>query len=510
MKNNELKLGAILSYVSLFLGTLIQILYTPIMLRMLGQAEYGLFTLANSVIGYLGVLEFGMGNAIIRYTAKYRAENNKEGEQNLNGMFMVIYSVIAVVVVISGMLLVENSDKIFSNSLSINELNTIKVLMSLMIFNMAIALPFGIFNSIVSAYERFTFQKILAVIRTILNPFVMLPLLFMGYKSIGITIATTILNIIFIAVNIYYCTKVLKIKIKFNNMEISLFREIFIYSFYIFINMIVDKIYWGTDQLILGAVSGTTMVAIYSVGSQLNNYYMSFSTAISSVFLPRVTQMVTKKVSDKELSDLFIKIGRIQYIILSFILGGFILVGKEFIQIWAGKGYDTSYYIALVVMIPLTIPLIQNIGITILQAKNVHKFRSNLYIVIALMNVAISIPLAYKLGGVGCALASGICFFIGNGLIINIYYYKKINIDIPKFWKNIGTMTIPVIISILSVNFIDLFIEGYGFQIIIIKTLIFTAIFIPLMWSIGMNGYEKSLLVKPFMKIFRKLNVVRG
>lgn len=510
MKTNQLKMGAILSYLSLFLGNIISILYTPIMLRLLGQGEYGLYTLANSVIGYLGILDFGIGNALVRYTAKYRADNNKEGEYNLNGMFIVVYSILAIIVLIAGFLLVSNSEKLFSSTLSIKELNTIKILMIIMVFNIAISLPFGIFNSIVSAYERFKFQKILGIIRTILNPLVMLPLLFMGYKSVGMTIATTILNITFIVINIYYCFKVLNVKIRFNKMEISLFKEIFSYSFFIFLNIIIDKIYWGTDQLILGAISGTTMVAIYSIGSTFNSYYMSFSSAISGVFLPRITQMVTKNVSDKELSNLFIKIGRIQFLVLSFVLCGFILVGKEFIQIWAGEGYDNSYYIALVVMIPLTIPLIQNLGITILQAKNMHKFRSNLYMLIALMNLIISIPLAYILGGIGCALASGLCFFIGNGLIINIYYYKKINIDIPGFWKNIGGMSIPAIISLLLSSSISSFIEVDGPGIIIIKGLIFILIFASSMWSIGMNEYEKNLLKIPLKKIGVKLNTVRG
>ena len=203
MKTNQLKMGAILSYLSLFLGNIISILYTPIMLRLLGQGEYGLYTLANSVIGYLGILDFGIGNALVRYTAKYRADNNKEGEYNLNGMFIVVYSILAIIVLIAGFLLVSNSEKLFSSTLSIKELNTIKILMIIMVFNIAISLPFGIFNSIVSAYERFKFQKILGIIRTILNPLVMLPLLFMGYKSVGMTIATTILNITFIVINIY-------------------------------------------------------------------------------------------------------------------------------------------------------------------------------------------------------------------------------------------------------------------------------------------------------------------
>lgn len=506
---NQLKIGAILSYVSLFLGNIISILYTPIMIRLLGQSEYGLFSLANSVIAYLGLLNFGFGNSIVRYTAKYKASGEKDKEYNLNGMFIIIYSIISIIVIIAGTILTLNVDNMFAKSLSLKELYTIKILVILMVFNMAISLPFGVFGCIITAYERFVFQKIVGIIRNILNPFIMLPLLFMGYKSIVMTFASTVVNIIFIVINIYYCFNTLKIKIKFNNIDKELFKDIFAYSFYIFLNMIVDRIYWGTDQMILGIVSGTTMVAIYSIGASFVTYYMSFSTAISGVFFPRVTQMVTQKVSDEELSDLFIKIGRIQYIILSFILCGFILIGKEFIYIWAGEGYENSYYIALATMIPLTIPLIQNLGITILQAKNMHKFRSNLYIVIAIVNLIISIPLANILGGFGCALASGICFFIGNGVIMNIYYYKNVNINIPQFWKNIYTMSIPVAISLALTSIISSFIVKTGLLILFIKGLIFTCIFIPTMWFLGMNDYEKQIIIYPLRKISFKVGLER-
>ena len=46
---------------------------------------------------------------------------------------------------------------------------------------------------------------------------------------------------------------------------------------------------------------------------------------------------------------------------------------------WAGEGYDAAYYVGALVMIPAIIPLIQNIGIEIQKAKNMHKFRSIVY-----------------------------------------------------------------------------------------------------------------------------------
>ncbi|MTP79568.1 oligosaccharide flippase family protein [Turicibacter sanguinis] len=506
--SNQLKLGAILSYLSLGLGNVISILYTPIMLRLLGQSEYGLYNLSNSIIGYLGVLDFGIGNAVVRYTAKYKVLNDEERESNLYGMFIVIYSILAVIVIIAGSFLVINAHLFFENSLSSVELARIKWMMGLMIFNLAISFPFGIFGGIITAHEQFIFPRIVGIIRQVLNPLIMLPLLFLGYKSLGMTVVSTCLNFIFIWVNLYYCFKVLKIKVRFSKIDFSVLKEIMGYSFFIFLNMIVDKIYWSTDQFILGSISGTVSVAIYSIASTLNQYYMSFSTAISGVFLPKVTRMVTQKATDEELSNLFIRTGRIQFIILSFILSGFILVGRDFISIWAGEGYEQSYLIVLLVMIPLTVPLIQNLGNVILQAKNMHQFRSMIYIFIAILNVMVSIPLAKMYSGVGCALATGISMVIGNIIIINIYYYKRIHINIPKFWIEILKLSIPVLFSLGVTIFINRMIELEGILNILFTGSLFTILFIPLMWILGMNKSEKELFMGPVKVIRRKLGRV--
>lgn len=510
MKKNQLKGGVILSYVSLILGNGISILYTPIMIRLLGQAEYGLTSLSNTVIGYLGIMNLGLGNAIVRYTTKYRVLGDKEEEYNLNGMFFIIYSILGLIVVSIGIILIANINSIFGKTLHNTELIRIRYLMVLMLFNLAISFPFGIFSSIISAYERFIFPKVIEIISSIVNPLVMLPLLFMGYKSIAMAVASTVINLLCIAVNVYYCFKVLKIKIKFNSMNIQLLKEIFIYSFFIFINIIVDKIYWSTDQFILGAVSGTVAVAIYTIGSTFNSYYMSFSTAISNVFLPKITKMVTKNASDEEVSDLFIRTGRIQYVIMSFILCGFILVGRDFINIWAGDGYEESFFIAIVVMIPLTIPLIQNVGLSILQAKNMHKFRSNIYLVIAILNLLASVPLAKVYGGIGAAISTGLSFTIGNIIIMNIYYYKKVNIDIPRFWKEIGNMSLPVLLS-LGAGFIasKIIVIG-GLLGIILKAMIFTVIFAITVWKMSLNNYERELFIGPFKSLLYKFQIKRG
>lgn len=505
MKNvNQLKAGALLSYVSLAVNNIISILYTPFMIRLLGQSEYGLYNLANSVIGYLGVLDFGLGNAIIRYGAKYRALEDKDGESNLYGVFSVVYTLIAFIVVLAGMLLSFNVNALFEGSLSAIELEEMKILVIIMCFNLAISLPGGIFSAIIIAYERFVFPKILGIIRAIINPFIMMPLLLMGYKSIAMAVVTTVINIIWIFVNMYYCFKVLNVRFKVKKIDFSILREVTVYSFYIFLNMIVDKVYWSTDQFILGAIKGTSVVAVYSIGSTMLQYYMNFSNAISGVFLPKVTRMVTQNASDKDISDLFIKVGRVQYLVMAYILGGFSLIGTEFIKLWAGEEYSEAFWIAIVVMVPLTIPLIQNIGITILQAKNRQKFRSIVYVGIAVANIIFSIPLAKLMGGFGAALSTCGAMIVGNIIIINIYYHRKINIDIPLFWKNIIIMSIPFVTAMGIVFIVNKIVILNGLLYLICNAVLYSLIFIPLMWKFAMNDYEKSLVKSMMIKV-RKL-----
>ena len=99
---NQRKMGTLLSYLHILISNTISIIYTPYMLRMMGQSEYGLFGTANSFISYLSILSFGIGGAYIRFNARCRAAGDREGEKQLNGMFLTVFSCLSVLVLIGG------------------------------------------------------------------------------------------------------------------------------------------------------------------------------------------------------------------------------------------------------------------------------------------------------------------------------------------------------------------------------------------------------------------------
>ena len=268
----------------------------------------------------------------------------------------------------------------------------------------------------------------------------------------------------------------------------------------------MDRIYWSTGQFVLGIYKGSTAIAVYAVAVQLLNMYMLFSTAITGVLLPKITAMVVKGNNEKEISDLFIKVGRIQYIIVVFILSSFIVFGKPFIKLWAGSNYVDSYYVCLFFFIPFTIDLIQNLGISILQARNRLKFRSLLLVFVASSSLLLSVVLAKKYGYYGCAFSTGLGLLIGQGLILNIYYCCKEHIDIPSFWKEILKMSVVpffvIIIGLLVTNS-SLF-NNISLFAFVVSCVFFLIVYGVAFWFLSMNKSERDLVIRPFMKLLNR------
>ena len=492
---NQLKAGVVLSYISTVISIIIQLIYMPVMIRLLGKSEYGLYSLVSSVVSYLSLFSLGFTGAYLRFFAKFYS--NKEKLASLNGMFLTLFSILSLIATICGVILSFFPEQIFGSKLLDSELSKARVLMFILVINIAVTLISGIFDSIIGAYEQFVFQRIVGIVSAIVNPFICLPLLLMGYGSITIVVVTTGVTLARFVVNIWFCICKIKIPISFREFQWSLLREITVFSSFLLINMIIDQINWNVDKLILGHTNGTEEIAVYGVASQFNSLFITFSTTISSVFAPRVNHIAVQKGKNyrDEFTKLMAKIGRIQWLILGLVTGGFVVFGQYFIvHIFAGKGYEDAYKAALYLVIPALIPLIQNIGIEMQRALNKHQFRSIIYLIMAIGNIGISIPLASKWGAIGAAMGTAFSLLIGNGLIMNMFYHKVLHIDMKYFWKEIARtwrgFLIPTMLAVVIMRCVVF----TNIIIFLICVFIFTVVYCVSILIFSCNEEEKSLI----------------
>ena len=497
MKVNQLKVGAILSYVIIAVNNIVGLLYTPFMLRMMGQNEYGLYSLTSSVIAYLTVLDIGFNNAVIRYTAKYRAEGKAEEQYKMFGMFLLLYCIVAIIVVIIGHFLYLNVENLFGKTMTLDDLRKVKIMVILLVANVAFTFPMSIWGGIITAYENFVFQKLVNLMRVILNPIAMIIMLLFGYRAIGMVVVTTIFNVLTLTINAIYCIKKLHIHIIFGKFQIGILKEVFVYSFWIFLSAMVDRIYWSSGQFVLGVFRSTVEIAIFAVAIQMQAFYTSFSYAISSLLLPRIVKLVTEKAPTKVISDFFVKISRIQFYPISLILFGFILFGQQFILYWAGPDYKPAYFMAICFMVPQLFTTMQQTGYSILQAHNKLKFRAITIFIASVLAVLLAIPVSKEFGGSGVAVCIALGLIVGNLIILDIYYQKEIGLDMKKFW----TETLKISLWPLGLTFFySVLLKIFPYENIlgyVIHIFIYMLLYILGIVLFTFNDYEKKTLLKP-------------
>lgn len=505
-QKSQIKSGIVLSYVYLAISMVAGLLYTPRMLAMLGQSQYGLYSLANSIIGYLSFLGLGLESALVKYTAKFVALEDKEQEQRLGGGFLRIYFVIsAVALAVGGFIAFSLKPGMafgfMTTKLTESEITSLRIIVAILTVNLAISFPMGVFGGVITAHEKFTFRKVVSIIREILMPITILIVLSFGHKAIALVVVHTIFNIAVLLSDFIYARKVLDYKPIFAKFNKSLVKEIIDYSVFIFIGLVVDRISDATNSMVLGAVSGTVAVAVYGIALQINTYYLNFSASIGTFFFPRIVGMTVKNADDKEISDLFIKVGRVQLYVLALICTGFIAFGKDFILLWAGKDYINAYYIVVILMIPTLINRSQSLGTQILLAKNKHRFRAIFFLGVTALDIAISIPLAMMWEGIGAAIGTFVAVIIGPIITMNIYYAKVMHLDIAGYFKNFIPQILKISLVAAAGFAMNYFWRATNWWMLGIQIIAYLVVYLLVVYFWSFNDYEKGLVENILVKL---------
>jgi len=502
---NERRAGALLSYVYIAVNSLIVLVYLPIVKRTLGSSEFGLYDLAASVINYMSVMDLGFGNGIVVYTAKYRASGRFEDEKKLHGMFAVIFGVIGIAAAAICIALSFNMRLIFP-SLTAAELPKSRIIMLILAANLGLTFPLSMYGNIIIAHEKFIFSKIIVILRAILNPLIMIPLLVMGSDSIAIVCVMTAVSIACLFANYVFCRRKLGVNVKFLGFDKVIFKEILSYSIFIFIAEIVDRINWSVDHFILLSFNGKKEVTVYSMASNYNQMVLQLSAALSSVMLPKISKMVARGESDDALNREFIKTSRLQFYLIFLVSCGFVMFGHKFVIIHSGADCEKSYYVAMILILSSMIPITQSVAISIIKAKNKFKFRAFTILAMAIANVAISINLAIKYGSIGSAAGTGIALIVANIIVINIYYQTKCGIDIKRYWREIPLMAlrfIPAISITLALKFL---IPLNGIYELLAYGSVFVILYSLTSYFFVMNPYEKDIVKKYVGKVIPGVN----
>lgn len=490
------RVGALLSYVYMAVNVVVQLIYVPLLLGSIGRDEYGMYQLIGSIMAYVisinGVLAAGVG----RFYCKYLAEGNREKAENTLAISRRIYWIMSALALLVVGILAIVFRIVYSSSFTPVQIEECTAMLLVLGINTVVTMNNTVSIAAITAYERFVFLKLSSLIVLIAQPILVIYFTGLFPNALTVTVVILAMNAACAFVQSLYRRNILKVGRTYFGWDAKLAKALLGFSGAIVMVTIADQIFWKTDQLIVGYMFGAGSVAVYAVGAQIYQMYMNIGTAASAIFLPHISELYHKDHNLVGMSDLFIKFGRLNCILLLLVLGGFIVFGQDFIKIWVGDGFFDSYLVALIVMVPFTIDLIQNLGLTILQVTNQYYFRGAMYLVIAILNVFLTFLLLSIYGLPGAAISTAVAMFIGNGLIMNWYYAEKVGLDILRFWKEIVHIVLPALAATGIAGFVYLlapFEHGNTF-FFLVGCLLYGCLYIVFEWMFGMNSYEKSLV----------------
>lgn len=496
---SHIKIGAILSYVGIIINIITSLLYTPWMINSIGKEDFGLYTLAMSVIS-LFVFDFGLSSAVTRYISKYLANGEHEKANSFMGLVYKLYLIVDILlffILLSVYFFIPN----IYQELTPEEIYKFKIVYSIAAIFSILSFPFIPVNGVLVAYEKFIQSKLCDIIHKLIIVGAMSVCLLMGMGLYALVTVNAVAGLITVVMKLVCIKSYTGQKTNLKYWNIHDVKEIASFSGWVTIKSISQRCIMNISPSILGVLSGSSEIAILGIAITIEGYVYTFSSAISGMFLPTVSRNIANNI---DILPLMIKVGRIQLMVVGLIISGFLIFGSSFISLWVGDSFTRSFYCAILMVLPSIIHLPQEIAHQTVYAKNKVKLESIVFVIMAIINVFVAFCLAPILGAVGIGVSICIAYLFRT-IGMDIIYYKKLDLNIVSFFLE---TYLPFILPLLCSLFL-----GYLGNIIFvtntwitffIKIVIYTLFYALLLFLFYMRENEKKLIINPLKKVLHR------
>ena len=449
--------GAVISYVSIFLNIAISFFYTPWMIRQIGMSDYGLYSLILSFISYF-LMDFGLHQAVQRFIAKYRAENNEDKVAKMVGLTTRVYLIIDAVIFLVLLVCYFFISNIFTG-LTSEEIEKLKGLY-------VIAAVFSILNFMFKpmagamlAYEYFVQEKLLEMVNRVGTVVLVCAALYVGADVFALVLINGAVAFLTSVLKFVIFKYKSKLNIQWRYYDKAELKGIFSFSMWTFGISLAQKMRVSLIPTILAIVSNSTEIAVFALSMSLDGMIYTLSSALNGLFLPKVAREALNKDRDA-INHLMVRVGRIQLYIIWLIFSGFCIFGMSFIHLWVGDAFRNAYYILICGIAIQPILLTEHIAGDLVYVENKVRFTGTMIFVTSLIGLVAATLLARSLGALGAGIGSGI------GLIVyiiwlNIFYKNNLKLNIGRFFKECHGKILPVlallsIVVFVAVRFVDL------------------------------------------------------
>ncbi|HUU34204.1 MAG TPA: hypothetical protein VMW48_09070, partial [Vicinamibacterales bacterium] len=389
-------------------GVAYALFITPVIVRALGQEQYGVWSFLNGVLAYSDVLYFGLGAAFVKYVAECRAKGDLAGVNRLASVVTIIYAVLGsfcllVAVAVSGFV-----TSVFAQPLTPEVARAATFTCVLLGTQLLFVFVGSAFVGLLSGYERYDLANAVYLVGVMIR-FVATPLLVRpGHEPLltlaVLSAATAGLGVVVLAIVSFRVVPGFALRLlRPTGAELARLYGFGLQSFFI---IFAVKLISYTDTTVIGVTLGAASVALYTLPVQLIEYARTAVTGFSGVFLPRLAGLVARQ-DHAGLRAAYLSAMRFACVLSGWMVVSMIVLGPAFLNRWVGPAFGTPVQMVLLWLAVAAFGQVVStqVPLPFYQALHIVALPAAVLTVEAAINLGLSLWLAPRIGIVGVAVA---------------------------------------------------------------------------------------------------------
>ncbi len=402
---------------------------SPFLVRYLGDEVYGVWVLVGSLVGYLGLLDFGITPSTVKYVAEYRAYGDQQAINRLITTSLTIYSIIGLVALAVSALLAGLFNHIFHTPLSFNTAAAVVLITGL---NLAITFPATVFVGLLRGYQRYDLDASVTTLNIIIRSLLIVVLILQGYGILALAVVTFAFDMLRLGYLIRSAYKVNgEIQIKRAYFDRRELRKLFGYSIFAFLMIVGKRLIFYTDAIVIGIFMSPAAITLYAIANRLVTYLLQVSETMG-VLTPTASDMGARN-DQSAIKEMLILSTKYMLLVALPVSAVFFILGDIFIGLWMGQEYTGSALLLSILTIAVLAHLFEMPAHTVLLGLGKHKIVALFTLAQAIANLVLSLALVKPYGLRGVALGTTIPTVAFTLVAIVIYFKNYLRVSLSEY-----------------------------------------------------------------------------
>jgi O-antigen/teichoic acid export membrane protein len=442
------------NYLRFFLSGVIGFVLTPIMVRLMGDGDYGLWVTVFSLTGYFGLFDQGIRPSLVRYVSRDHTLGDDAGlSRTINSAIALYTSVGALTLVATGVVAATLHLWFKVEPAQVPVARQIVWLFGL---SLALGFPLGVFGATLSGLQRYDIANGIGMLIGVLRAVAFVVVLRLGGGLIGLAWASLVTNLLGYVLSALFVFRLLpRVRYGPRHIDGPHLRLIGSYSGFAFVGALATSIAFQTDALVITGFLGAALVTPFALASGLVDNARSLVYSATWVLAPTASELETRGEQDK-LHTMLVAGSKYSVLLAWPVLLGLIVFGPNLLETWVGKEYRSASLLLTILTVPTLIALPQSTASSVLYGISRHRGMVALSLLNAVLNLGLSLLWVKPFGNAGVAMGTAVPLGLVSGVATMVYACRALKMPLGRYtWEGMvrpGLLTLVFLAPALLVQ----------------------------------------------------------